>query len=141
VWPALFVENRVRYAMARSPRRNTAPKKSTSSRGKAARAGGLKRLFPASRSGSLLGRIGALAAVVAIWGAVVLGGLIAWYAYDLPDFDELYIVERKSSVTLKAADGMVLATYGDLYGEWQPLKSLPPQLPQALIATEDRRFY
>lgn len=126
--------------MARSPRRSTAPKKSTSSR-KKGRTGWLKRLFPVSRSGSLLGRIGALTAVVAIWGVVVLGGLIAWYAYDLPDFDELYIVERKSSVTLKAADGMVLATYGDLYGEHQPLKSLPPQLPQALIATEDRRFY
>src|SRR3546814_18481267 len=36
---------------------------------------------------------------------------------------------------------MVLATYGDLYGEHQPLKALPPALPQALIATEDRRFY
>lgn len=127
--------------MARPPRRSTAPKKSTSSRSKGAKSGWLKRLFPVSRSGSLLGRIGALAAVVAIWSTVVLGGLFAWYAYDLPDFDELYIVERKSSVTLKAADGMVLATYGDLYGEWQPLKSLPPQLPQALIATEDRRFY
>jgi penicillin-binding protein 1A len=127
--------------MARSPRRNTTPKKSTSSRNNGAKSGWLKRLFPVSRSGSLLGRIGAFAAVVAIWSAVVLGGLFAWYAYDLPDFDELYIVERKSSVTLKAADGMVLATYGDLYGEWQPLKSLPPQLPQALIATEDRRFY
>ncbi|MFN4275323.1 MAG: transglycosylase domain-containing protein [Ferrovibrio sp.] len=69
------------------------------------------------------------------------GALFAWYAYDLPDFDELYIVERRSSVTLKAADGMVLATYGDLYGEHQALKDLPPHLPQALIATEDRRFY
>lgn len=127
--------------MARSPRRSTAPKKSTSSRGKAAKGGWLKRLFPVSPSGSLLGRIGSLAAVLAIWGCVVLGGLFAWYAYDLPDFDELYIVERKSSLTLKAADGTVLATYGDLYGEHQSLKSLPPHLPQALMATEDRRFY
>ena len=127
--------------MARSPRRSTAPKKSTSSRSTKGRTSWLKRLFPVRSSGSLLSRIGSLAAVAAIWGFVVIGALFAWYAYDLPDFDELYIVERKSSVTLKAADGMVLATYGDLYGEWQPLKSLPPQLPQALIATEDRRFY
>lgn len=127
--------------MARSPRRSTASKKSTSSRGKAAKGGWLKRLFSPSPSDSLLGRIGSLAAVMAIWGCVVLGGLVAWYAYDLPDFDELYIVERKSSVTLKAADGTVLATYGDLYGEHQPLKSLPPHLPHALLATEDRRFY
>lgn len=91
--------------------------------------------------GGLFGRLLRFGLVVGIWGMVVVGGLLAWYAYDLPDFDDLYILERKSSVTLKAADGMVLATYGDLYGEHQALKSLPPALPQALMATEDRRFY
>lgn len=124
--------------MARSPRRSNSQKKSTSGRGKAGR---LKRLFSFNTSGSWLGRLGSLALVLGIWGFVAVGALFAWYAYDLPDFDDLYIVERKSSVTLKAADGMVLATYGDLYGEHQALKSLPPHLPQALIATEDRRFY
>ncbi len=88
-----------------------------------------------------LGRLGRLVLLAGIWGMVAVGGLLAWYAYDLPDFDELYIIERRSSITVKAADGMVLATYGDLYGEHQPLKSLPPHLPQALMATEDRRFY
>ncbi|MEK9968095.1 MAG: penicillin-binding protein 1A [Ferrovibrio sp.] len=126
--------------MARSPRRNNSPKKSTASRGKV-RPGWLKRLFPVGGNGSLLGRLASLALVAGIWCTVAFGALVAWYAYDLPDFDELYIVERKSSVTLKAADGMVLATYGDLYGEHQPLKTLPPYLPQALLATEDRRFY
>jgi penicillin-binding protein 1A len=127
--------------MARSPRRSNAPKKSTAARGKA-RSGWLKRLFPAGNGGrSLPMRLASLALVAGIWAAVGFGALIAWYAYDLPDFDELYIVERKSSMTLKAADGLVLATYGDLYGEHQPLKSLPPHLPQALLATEDRRFY
>ncbi|WP_341898147.1 PBP1A family penicillin-binding protein, partial [Ferrovibrio terrae] len=92
-------------------------------------------------SGGWFGRLARLGLVVGIWGLVVIGGLFAWYAYDLPDFDDLYIVERKSSVTLKAADGMVLATYGDLYGEHQALQALPPHLPQALMATEDRRFY
>jgi penicillin-binding protein 1A len=95
----------------------------------------------AGGSGGWFSRLARLGLVVGIWGLVVIGGLFAWYAYDLPDFDDLYIVERKSSVTLKAADGMVLATYGDLYGEHQALKALPPHLPQALMATEDRRFY
>uniref|UniRef100_UPI00311F2E2A transglycosylase domain-containing protein n=1 Tax=Ferrovibrio sp. TaxID=1917215 RepID=UPI00311F2E2A len=76
-----------------------------------------------------------------IWGIVALGGMVAWYAYDLPELDDLYIIERRNSLTLEAADGTVLATYGDLYGEHQPLKALPAALPQALIATEDRRFY
>ena len=129
--------------MARSPRRSNSQKKSTSGPGRQGRTSGgrLKRLFSFSSSGSWLGRLGSLALVTGIWATIVVGALFAWYAYDLPDFDDLYIVERKSSVTLKAADGLVLATYGDLYGEHQALKSLPPHLPQALLATEDRRFY
>jgi len=74
-------------------------------------------------------------------GKLLLGGMLAYFAYDLLDFNDLYVVERKTSITLKAVDGTVLATYGDLYGEHQSLKALPKHLPQALIATEDRRFY
>lgn len=99
-----------------------------------------------SKSGSrasrgLLGFLFRAAALAAIWGVVAVGAMLAWFAYDLPDVNDLYIIERKSSVTLKAADGTVLATYGDLYGEHQRLDQLPRHLPQALLATEDRRFY
>lgn len=127
--------------MARSPRRSTSPKKTaTGRRGRTSPVARLRQALSGG-SGGWFGRLARLGLVVGIWGLVVIGGLFAWYAYDLPDFDDLYIVERKSSVTLKAADGMVLATYGDLYGEHQALQALPPHLPQALMATEDRRFY
>ncbi len=90
---------------------------------------------------SLLGGLMRLALLVGIWAAIGLGGLFAYFAYDLPDFRELYVIERRNSVTLKAADGTVLATYGDLYGEHRTLAELPKHLPQALIGTEDRRFH
>lgn len=118
--------------MAQPPRRKTGRKTPAPRNSRSRRPG------PAR---SWLHRLGRLALLAGIWGTVVLGAVVAWYAYDLPEVDDLYIVERRSSMTLKAADGMVLATYGDLYGEHQPLKTLPPHLPQALIATEDRRFY
>src|SRR3546814_1780125 len=35
----------------------------------------------------------------------------------------------------------MLASFGDLYGEPVTLSELPDYLPQAVIATEDRRFY
>lgn len=128
--------------MARSPRRSPSPKKtSTGRRGRASPLARLRQALAGNGSGGWFSRLARLGLVVGIWGLVVIGGLFAYYAYDLPDFDDLYIVERKSSVTLKAADGMVLATYGDLYGEHQALKLLPAHLPQALMATEDRRFY
>lgn len=117
--------------MARSPR--SSPQKPA---GKKSSGRGRK-----PRRRGWLGRLARFALVVGIWGTVVVGGVLAWYAYDLPDFGDLYIIERRSSITVKAADGMVLATYGDLYGEHQSLRVLPDHLPKALLGTEDRRFY
>ena len=80
-------------------------------------------------------------AVAAVWGVVVLTCLLAWVASTLPDIRQLGRTDRHPSVTLKAADGSLIATYGDLYGESLTLKDLPKALPEAVIATEDRRFY
>ncbi|MDJ0981374.1 MAG: PBP1A family penicillin-binding protein [Kiloniellales bacterium] len=79
--------------------------------------------------------------VIAVWGLVALGGLVAYYAYDLPDVAQIAAANRAPSVTLLAADGSVLANYGQLYGEAVDVGDLPPHVPQAVIAVEDRRFY
>lgn len=78
-----------------------------------------------------------------VWGLVALTGLVAWYAYDLPDVDSLEETagRRAPTVTLLAADGSRLAHYGDLYGVAVQLHELPPHLPHAVLAIEDRRFY
>jgi penicillin-binding protein 1A len=70
-------------------------------------------------------------------GFVVLG----WLLYDLPGIDRLESATRRPSVTLLAADGSILASYGDLYGQAVTVENLPPHLAQAIVATEDRRFY
>jgi penicillin-binding protein 1A len=82
-----------------------------------------------------------LSLVAAIWGCVLLGGILTWFAYDLPDIDEATQRARKPGITLVAADGGPLAAFGDLYGRPLKLKDMPPYLPKALIAIEDRRFY
>ena len=49
---------------------------------------------------------------------------------------------RKSpGITVVAADGSILEQRGAFNGVFVALRDLPPQLPQAVIATEDRRFY
>ncbi len=78
---------------------------------------------------------------LAIWGSVAVMLLVAWYAYDLPRIDEIAAVTRRPSVTLMAADGTLLTTYGKVYGETVSVRDLPPYLPQAVLAVEDRRFY
>jgi len=79
--------------------------------------------------------------VGSIWGSFLLLILVAWCAYDLPDVSRLNEIKRRPSVTLLATDGSLLASYGDLYGNRVTLADMPPYLPEAVLATEDRRFY
>ena len=76
-----------------------------------------------------------------VWGLIMLGGVLAYYAYDLPDISKALVAERQATVTVKAADGATLAQIGDFYGSPVRLRDLPPALPMAIMATEDRRFY
>ena len=79
--------------------------------------------------------------VGAIWTGFFALLFLAWCAYDLPGPERLNELKRQPSVTLLAADGSLIASYGDLYGDSVRLADLPPYLPAAVIATEDRRFY
>ncbi|PIW28704.1 MAG: penicillin-binding protein [Rhodospirillales bacterium CG15_BIG_FIL_POST_REV_8_21_14_020_66_15] len=80
-------------------------------------------------------------AAAAVWAvvAVLAGGV--WISVGLPDLDEALKTERRPTVTLLAADGAEIFRAGDLVGETAALKDLPPHLIQAVLATEDRRFY
>ncbi|MFQ5984073.1 MAG: transglycosylase domain-containing protein, partial [Alphaproteobacteria bacterium] len=80
-------------------------------------------------------------AVIVVWAGIGGLGLVAYYAYDLPDITRLKESHRLPSVTLVAADGTPIARFGELYGPPVALDELPPALSQAVIATEDRRFY
>jgi penicillin-binding protein 1A len=88
-----------------------------------------------------LARLVSWTLTLAVWGFIGLGGIMAWYAYDLPDVEQALKPTRQPTVTIQAVDGSTLATYGDLYGMPAQLKELPLDLPNAVLATEDRRFY
>jgi len=79
--------------------------------------------------------------VLAIWLGVIASGVVVYYAHDLPEIDQVAEASRKPSVTLLAANGSRLATYGELYGDQIALSDLPNTLPRAVLAVEDRRFY
>lgn len=79
--------------------------------------------------------------VAAVWAAIGLGGLFAYYAYRLPHSAKLEIPARPPSIQVDAVDGTTLAVRGKIRGHAVALRDLPPVLPQAVIATEDSRFY
>ena len=79
--------------------------------------------------------------VVGVWGSVILGGVVIYFAYDLPSIDSAFSTVRRPGVTLLAVDGTRLAQVGQVRSAVVHVRDLPTYLTQAVIATEDRRFY
>jgi penicillin-binding protein 1A len=79
--------------------------------------------------------------VLGIWAAVAAGGAVVWHMMKLPPIQSLVVPKRPPTITILGLDGKTLATRGDMGGAAIPLKALPPYLPQAFVAIEDRRFY
>jgi penicillin-binding protein 1A len=79
--------------------------------------------------------------VTALWAGIFVAALCAWYAQELPDITQKANFERKNSITVKAADGSVIARYGEIRGENITIDEMPPHLVSAVLAIEDRRFY
>ncbi|MCW8914322.1 MAG: PBP1A family penicillin-binding protein [Magnetovibrio sp.] len=80
-------------------------------------------------------------AVVCVWGIAIGGIGAAYIAWDLPDVDEAISATRKPTIRVVTQSGVELARRGDRYGQPVLLDELPPELPHAILATEDRRFY
>ena len=78
---------------------------------------------------------------------LIVGGFVVWvglfivYAPDLPDTDALFADAEQARVTLIAADGSVFAERGAAGTAFVRLGEVSPVLRDAVIATEDRRFY
>src|SRR5579872_1343699 len=96
---------------------------------------------PKPRRRRLLRRMASLGLLLFLWTVIIGGGLLTYFALTLPDTSQLTVAQRRPSVTILADDGSVIANFGDLFGQPLLLKEMSPYLPQAVIATEDRRFY
>ena len=82
---------------------------------------------------------------VLIYGTLALGiiwaGLFLFLAPALPDLSDLRTMRKSPGIMIVAADGTTLDQRGAFNGVFVPLQTLPAHLAQAVIATEDRRFY
>ena len=76
-----------------------------------------------------------------LWGVIAVAGVVAYYAAQLPPIDQLAVPKRPPNIAILAADGTLLANRGETGGRTVAIKELPPYLPKAFVAIEDRRFY
>jgi penicillin-binding protein 1A len=87
------------------------------------------------------GRLVYWGVVLGLWGAIAAVGVIVYVGAHLPPIQSLEIPKRPPTIEIVGADGSVLAQRGEMAGANVALKDLPPYLPKAFIAIEDRRFY
>ncbi|MBR1124593.1 penicillin-binding protein [Bradyrhizobium lablabi] len=87
------------------------------------------------------GRLFYWTVVLGLWAAIGIVGVIVWVGAHLPAIQSLEIPKRPPTIQIVGLDGSVLATRGEMAGSNVALKDLPPYLPKAFIAIEDRRFY
>lgn len=122
------------------PRKPAPPPKAPRKRARAAR--------PRRQHGLVVGLI--LAVWRVIWGiawrataigALFLGGVV-WYFYaQLPEVADLIDGRARGSVTMLDRNGEVYAWRGETFGGMVTADSVSPFLHDAVVATEDKRFY
>ena len=93
-----------------------------------------------SRRRSLWWRLTKFFAIVGFWGVVVgaLGFGYIWFTLDQRGL--LQIPVREPGEMILANDGTVLAQEGSFFGDAARISQLPPYVPNAVIAIEDKRF-
>ncbi|SEL55832.1 penicillin-binding protein 1A [Bosea lupini] len=96
---------------------------------------------PRRKRGSFFGRIFYWGVVMGLWAVLAVGGLVAYHAAQLPPIDQLTVPKRPPNIAILAADGTLLANRGETGGRTITIGEVPPYLPKAFVAIEDRRFY
>ena len=96
---------------------------------------------PPSRRRSFLGAGLYWALVFGVWTLIILAGFLIVFARDLPDTSKLYDIHRQPSITYLDRSGSVIAVRGSQYAPPADIDALPPYVPAAFVAIEDRQFY
>jgi penicillin-binding protein 1A len=94
-----------------------------------------------SRRRTPLGALLYWTVVLGVWALIFIVGAMAVFATDLPDTSKLYDVHRQPSITYLDRSGAVVAVRGSEYAPPADIDALPPYVPAAFVAIEDRQFY
>jgi len=82
-----------------------------------------------------------LAALALLAGVLALAGYALALVPFTPSVDRLLAARDDKPSVLLAADGSLLATFRRTPREWLPLARIPQHVVDALVATEDHRFW
>jgi penicillin-binding protein 1A len=95
---------------------------------------------PPKKRRGFFGRLFYWTLVLGLWGVIGVGGIVVYYGARLPPTSEWAVPKRPANVKILSADGRLVGNRGDTGGEAVRIADLPPYLPGAVVAIEDRRF-
>ena len=90
---------------------------------------------------SPLGSLAYWTLVAGVWVLIFGAAFFAVFSVDLPDTSKLYDVKRQPSISYLDRSGGLVAVRGSQYAPPVDLARLPPYVPKAFVAIEDRWFY
>ncbi|MCO8143910.1 penicillin-binding protein [Rhodovulum tesquicola] len=135
-------------AERRTPRKATAKKtaatrrKSSGGRGRTSRRRGNPVVaFFTGIIGWIVGLFWKIGSRIALMGTVAVGLAVLYFYVQLSPVSALLDGRNRGSVTLLDRDGQVFAWRGEQFGGQITAATVAPALKNAVLATEDRRFY
>ena len=79
--------------------------------------------------------------VLGIWASIAFSIILVYLALTLPNIDDITNKTRSPSITILDRNDEKITSINDMYGETIDIETLPKHIWQAVIATEDKRFF
>jgi penicillin-binding protein 1A len=117
------------------------PSPAADERPRASRSSFGRRRKRSGHGGAALRRLFYWSLVLALWAGIAAVGSLVFVASTLPPIQSLEVPKRPPTIEIVGLDGKQLVMRGEMSGTDVSIKELPPYLPKAFIAIEDRRFY
>ncbi|HCF25500.1 MULTISPECIES: PBP1A family penicillin-binding protein [unclassified Novosphingobium] len=78
---------------------------------------------------------------LALLGLLALTVAVALTAQSLPSFDQIKTTQTEQMIVVRARDGTQLVSLGPSYGKWVGQDQIPQVMKDAMLSTEDKRYY
>ena len=79
--------------------------------------------------------------IIFLWVMIAVGGYVGYCYLTMPDIEQAISRTRQPSTTITAENGNEIQSFGSVYSSIIMPDDLPKYVSQAIVATEDRRFY
>lgn len=79
--------------------------------------------------------------IFSIWIAIFGAMALIYYLHDLPSLSEMEAQKNRQTIEINYSDDEPITKFGGIYGSEIDFYELPSNLINAVVATEDRRFF